>query len=94
MQDTASPAMATPASKAPPSLAFADADGARRWAKSLLVTGVTPLFEAIHGQLRALSGADFTPRERATIAEVMRDQVAHLHTELARRYAGKPLPAK
>src|SRR4029453_17763093 len=31
--------------------------------------------------------------ERATIAEVMREQVAHLHTELARRYAGKPQPA-
>ena len=76
-----------------PPLAFADADGAKRWAKSLLITGVTPLYEAIHGQLRALSAADFAPRERATIAEVMRDQVAHLHTELARRYAGKPQPA-
>ncbi len=93
MKDTASPVLATPAADPHPSLAFADADGARRWAKSLMVTGVTPLHEAIHGQLRALSGADFTPRERATIAEVMRDQVAHLHTELARRYAGKPQPA-
>jgi len=93
MQDTASPVLATPTADPYPSLAFADADGAKRWAKSLLVTGVTPLREAIHGQLRALSGADFTPRERATIAEVMRDQVAHLHTELARRYAGKPQPA-
>ena len=36
---------------------------------------------------------DFAPRERATIAEVLRDQVAHLHTELARRYAGKAQPA-
>lgn len=76
-----------------PSLAFADADGAKRWVKSLLITGVTPLYEAVRGQLRALSAADFAPRERATIAEVMREQVAHLHTELARRYAGKPQPA-
>jgi hypothetical protein len=37
--------------------------------------------------------AEFPPRERATLAEVMREQVAHLHTELARRYAGKPQPA-
>ncbi len=58
-----------------------------------MVTGVGPLYAAIHGQLRALSAAAFAPRERATIAEVMRDQVAHLHTELARRYAGKPQPA-
>ncbi len=93
MQETAAPALNKHPADAPPSLAFADADGAKRWAKSLLVTGVNPLYEAILGQLTALSQADFAPRERATIAEVMRDQVAHLHTELARRYAGKPQPA-
>ena len=96
-QDTATPVMppnaATAADRDVPSLAFADADSAKRWAKSLMVTGVGPLYEAISGQLRAVSAAAFAPRERATIAEVMRDQVAHLHTELARRYAGKPQPA-
>jgi len=97
MQETASQAKrSSKPERAPdeiPSLAFADADGAKRWAKSLLITAVTPLYEAVRGQLRALSAADFAPRERATIAEVMREQVAHLHTELARRYAGKPQPA-
>ena len=98
MQDTASEAMRPSKADPPPrdevpALAFADADGAKRWAKSLLITAVTPLYEAVRGQLRALSAADFAPRERATIAEVMREQVAHLHTELARRYAGKPQPA-
>jgi hypothetical protein len=95
--DTASQAKRSPNPEpvpgAVPSLAFADADSAKRWAKSLLITSVTPLYEAVRGQLRALSAADFAPRERATIAEVMREQVAHLHTELARRYAGKPQPA-
>src|SRR5258708_22367348 len=94
-QDTASPAPANaakPAERPLPPLAFADADGAKRWAKSLMVAGVAPLYEAIHGQLRALPAAAFAPRERATIAEVLRDQVAHLHTELARRYAGKAQP--
>jgi PAS domain-containing protein len=97
MQDTASSVSVPVAPLATrddiPALAFADADGAKRWAKSLMITGVTPLYEAVHGQLRALSRAEFAPRERATIAEVMREQVAHLHTELARRYAGKPQPA-
>lgn len=97
MQDTASQAIRTTKAESPPDaippLAFADSDGAKRWAKSLLITAVTPLYEAIRGQLRALSAAEFSPRERATIAEVMREQVAHLHTELARRYAGKPQPA-
>jgi hypothetical protein len=97
MQDTASQAMRTPKAEPVtdpiPPLAFSDADSAKRWAKSLLITAVTPLYEAVRGQLRALSAADFSARERATIAEVMREQVAHLHTELARRYAGKPQPA-
>ncbi len=76
-----------------PALGFADAESAKRWAKGLPLTNVAQVFEAVHGQLRALSAAAFPPRERATIAEVLRDQVAHLHTELARRYAGKPQPA-
>jgi len=97
MQDTAAqfrkPSKAATEPDVVPSLAFSDADSAKKWAKSLMITAVTPLYEAVHGQLRALSAADFAPRERATIAEVMREQAAHLHTELARRYAGKPQPA-
>jgi len=96
-QDTASPVQpptaAVTADRDVPPLAFSDADGAKRWAKSLMVTGVGPLYVAIYGQLRALSAAAFAPRERATIAETLREPVAHLHTELARRYAGKAQPA-
>jgi cyclic-di-GMP-binding protein len=92
------PATSEAASKPPrdvaaPQLAFADTDGAKRWANGLPLTNVAQLFEAVLGQLRALSAAKFPPRERATIAEVLREQVAYLHTELARRYAGKPQPA-
>jgi hypothetical protein len=96
-QNTISPATpgsaAIPADRPVPPLAFADADGAKRWAKPLLLMGVDPRYQAILGQLRALSAASFPPRERATIAEILRDQVAELHTELARRFAGKPQPA-
>ena len=74
-------------------LAFADVDSAKRWAKSLPLTERRPVCETVLGQLRALAAATFPPRERATIAEVLREPVAHLHTELARRYAGKPQPA-
>jgi len=103
MNDSTSPVMAgalAPGGVAPParhadapSLAFADADGAKRWANGLPLTNVGQLYDAVLGQLRALSAANFAPRERATIAEVLRDQVAYLHTELARRYAGKARPA-
>lgn len=76
-----------------PALAFADVDGAKRWAKTLPLLSVGQAYEQCMGQLRALSASTFAPRERATIAEVMREPAMHLHTELARRYAGKPQPA-
>ncbi len=77
----------------PRALAFADVETAKRWVHALPLTSVALVCETVQGQLRALAGATFSPRERATIAEVLRDLVAHLHTELARRYAGKGQPA-
>jgi hypothetical protein len=77
----------------PPPLAFADVDGARRWAKSLPLLPVAQAYDALMGQFRALVTASIAPRERATLAEVLREPTFHLHTELARRFAGKPQPA-
>ena len=77
----------------PTALAFADADGCLRWLHAQALSSVPKHYGAVLGQLKRLSDADFAPRERATIAEVLREQVAYLHTELARRYAGKPQPA-
>jgi len=74
-------------------LAFADAEGAAKWAASLPFATVSQAYEAVMGQIRAVTTAGFSARERATIAEVLREPVGHLHTELARRYAGKPQPA-
>ena len=74
-------------------LAFADVETAKRWAHALPLTSVALVCETVQGQLSALAAATFSPRERATIAEVLRDLIAHLHTELARRYAGKGQPA-
>lgn len=74
-------------------LAFADADSAKRWTDSLPFATAGQAFDALVGQMKAVTSADFSARERATLAEVLRDPVGHLHTELARRYAGKPQPA-
>jgi hypothetical protein len=71
---------------------FTDAHGAARWLKTLPVTNFPLIYDAILGQLTALGQADLPPRERARIAEVLREPVAVLRTELARRYAGKPQP--
>lgn len=74
-----------------PPLVFADAAGAKRWARELPLTNVAAACRAVLGQLRALAAIEIAPRERASIADVLRDQIAYLHTELARRYAGRPL---
>jgi hypothetical protein len=74
-------------------LAFADADGCATWLRNLPVTNIPRYYEEILDQLRRVGEAEFAPRERGRIAEVMREPVSFLHTELARRYAGKPQPA-
>ncbi len=74
-------------------LAFSDADSCAAWLRALPLTNIPRHFDAILNQLRRLSEAEVLPRERARIAEVMREPVMFLHTELARRYAGKPQPA-
>jgi hypothetical protein len=75
-----------------PELAFADAAGAAQWVRTLPLSNVAQAYDVLLGQLRALTASGIGPRDRATIAELARDPVAHLHTELARRYAGKPQP--
>jgi hypothetical protein len=89
----APPAAAVPRAAPVPALLFNDAEGAEIWLKTLPLTSVSDTFADLLGQLRALAAADIPPRERARVAEVLRDRVAYLHTELARRYAGKPQPA-
>ncbi|HEX4883845.1 MAG TPA: hypothetical protein VFX05_06870 [Casimicrobiaceae bacterium] len=90
------PEPVAPVSPAPgevPALAFTDLDGAKRWAKAMPLLSVGQAYETLMGQLRALSASSLPARERATLVEVLREPAMHLHTELARRYAGKPQPA-
>ena len=89
------PAAPPPASRpapAPSRAAFTDSEGASRWAKTLPLMPTAQACEALTAQLALLADAQLPTRERATIAEILRDQVSHLHTELARRYAGKSQP--
>ena len=75
-----------------PELAFTDAVGAAIWMRALPLANVAQAYDALLEQLQALTASDIGPRDRATIAELAREPVAHLHTELSRRYAGKPQP--
>ena len=83
---------ADPAPEQAPELALTDAAAAVRWFKALPLWNVGQAYEALLGQLQALTASDTGPRDRATIAEHARESIAHLHTELARRYAGRPQP--
>jgi len=77
---------------ATPELAFTDAASATRWVKSLPLSNIGQSYQHLLDQLHALAASHIGPRDRATIAELIREPVAHLHAELARRYAGKPQP--
>jgi len=79
--------------EAPLALAFADVDGAKKWANGLPLLPIGQGYAALMAQLKALAAATIAPRERATLVEILREGAIHLHTELARRYAGKPQPA-
>src|SRR5262249_34888718 len=74
-------------------LAFADADGCARWLRAQPLSNIPKHYDAVLGQLQRLAEAEVHARERARIAEVLREPIVYLHTELARRYAGKPHPA-
>src|SRR5574340_1308131 len=76
-----------------PALAWKDGAGAAQWMKELPLSRVAQAQALLLGQLSALAHATLPARERATIAELAREPVAHLHAELARRYAGRPQPA-
>jgi len=73
--------------------AFVDADGCSAWLRAIPLTNIPRYYETILVQLKRLAEVDLAPRERARIAEIVREPVMFLHTELARRYAGKPQPA-
>ena len=91
--ETSAPAAAPrPSIAAPPRLLFSDADSAGKWAKTLSFMPIGQAQPAMVGQLHALAATDLHARERAKIVEILREQVGHLHTELARRYAGKAQP--
>ena len=66
--------------------AFADADGCTAWLRAIPLSNIPRYYETILVQLKRLAEVDLAPRERARIAEIVREPVMFLHTELARRY--------
>ena len=71
---------------------FVEARGCKRWLESVPLTNLHRAAEAICLQLDRLRAAPIPAIERLRIAEVLREPAMFLHGELAKRYAGKPLP--
>jgi len=72
--------------------AFVDAAGCKQWLGSLPLTEPSTAAATLALQLDRLREAPVAPRERLRIAEVLREPLMFVHAELAKRYAGRPVP--
>jgi len=73
-------------------LQFTDSTGCKRWIEQLTLTNVQLTQQVLTGQLASLGAAQLPPLERLKILETLREPVHFVQGELAKRYAGKPLP--
>jgi len=71
---------------------FSDANACKQWLKDLPLTNVPLVHATLTAQLELLNRTSIAPRERLKISELLRDPVAFVQAELARKYLGRPLP--
>jgi hypothetical protein len=83
-----SPALPEPAQ----SPKFSDAITCKQWLKSLPLTNIPLVHAALTYQMELLNRTSFAPLERLKINELLRDPIAFVQLEMAKKYLGKPLP--
>jgi hypothetical protein len=71
---------------------FSDASGCRRWLEALPLTNVSAAQQSLTQQVELLLQSSIAPVELLRILEVLCDPVLFLQTELANKFAGRPLP--
>ena len=71
---------------------FSDAITCRQWLKTLPLTNVPLAHAALTAQMELLNRTPFAPLERLKINELLRDPIAFVQLEMAKKYLGKPLP--
>ena len=74
------------------SLQCSDAMTCKQWLKTLPLTNVPLAHAALTAQMELLNRAPLAPLERLRINELLRDPIAFVQHEMARKYLGKPLP--
>lgn len=75
-----------------PQPAFIDATACRQWLKTLPLTNIQALHGELQQQIELLSHFALPALERLKILEQLRETVAFLANELAKKYRNKPLP--
>lgn len=73
-------------------LKFTDAASCALWIDSLPLTNVEQTQQVLIDQLSALCVAQLPPVEHLGILEILKEPIAFVQDEAAKRYAGKPLP--
>lgn len=81
-----------PESALPQPPQFSEANACRQWLKTLPLTNVPLAHTTLTAQLELLNRAAIPPLERLKISELLREPVAFVQQELARKYLGKPVP--
>ena len=76
----------------PSSPPFDDAAGCRRWLAGLPLANVLLAHGELANQLGRLNGHKLDPRDRLAILETLREPLAFLQQERAKKYQLKPLP--
>ena len=71
---------------------FSDAITCKQWLKTLPLTNVPLAHAALTAQMELLNRATFAALERLKISELLRDPIAFVQMEMARKYLGKSLP--
>lgn len=71
---------------------FSDANACKQWLNALPLTNVPLVHATLTAQLELLNRTTIAPLERLKISELLRNQVAFVQMEMARKYLGKPLP--
>jgi hypothetical protein len=71
---------------------FSDPITCRQWLKTLSLTNVPLAHAALTAQVELLNRTPFASLDRLKINELLRDPIAFVQLEMARKYLGKPLP--
>lgn len=71
---------------------FGDAAGCKLWLKNLPLTHVVLAHSTLAAQLELVNRSPLPALERLKISELLREPVAFLQSEMAKKYLGRPVP--